>query len=116
MSDFQYVAELNATPEHARNKLTPQYYLAELARPEEMQVTVSQQDFELSLGELVPSVSEAGKLHCTDFLFKISMLKHPLYLYSLRNAPLQGRSGKKLFDDELWKRNANIVCIATATV
>jgi hypothetical protein len=53
-------AELNATPEYARNPLTPQYYLAELARPEEMQVTVAQQDFELALRELVPSVSEAG--------------------------------------------------------
>lgn len=53
-------AELNKTSEYARNPLTPQYYLAEMARPEEMQVTVSQQDFELALRELVPSVSEAG--------------------------------------------------------
>lgn len=57
---LSFVVELNATPEYARNKLTPQYYLAELARPEEMQVTVSQRDFELALRELVPSVSEAG--------------------------------------------------------
>jgi peroxin-6 len=54
---------MNKTPEYVRNPLTPQYYLAELARPEEMQVTVSQQDFEMALRELVPSVSEAEMLH-----------------------------------------------------
>lgn len=40
------------------------------------------------------------------------MLNHLLYLYSLRNASLQGCSGEESFDNELWKGNANIVCVA----
>ena len=39
--------------------LTPQYYLAEMATPEEIAVVVSADDFEAALRELVPSVSQA---------------------------------------------------------
>lgn len=44
-------------------KLTPQYYLAELATPSEIEVLVSQVDFEAALLELVPSVSKAEMDH-----------------------------------------------------
>ena len=43
--------------------MTPQYYLAELAKPEEISVLVGQQDFEEALRELVPSVSQAELEH-----------------------------------------------------
>lgn len=43
--------------------ITPQYYLSEMATPEEVQVSVKRQDFELALNELVPSVSEAEMEH-----------------------------------------------------
>jgi len=43
--------------------MTPQYYLAELAKPEEIAVLVSQVDFEAALAELVPSVSQAELSH-----------------------------------------------------
>ena len=57
-------ADLNSRlPYTTGTKLTPQYYLAELATPAEIEVLVSQIDFELSLGELVPSVSKAEMLH-----------------------------------------------------
>lgn len=57
-------AEINSRPPHSTGaKLTPQYYLAEIATPAEIEVLVSQVDFELSLGELVPSVSKAEMLH-----------------------------------------------------
>lgn len=39
--------------------LTPQYYLAEMATPEEIAVVVSADDFAAALRELVPSVSQA---------------------------------------------------------
>ncbi|GAA5940270.1 hypothetical protein JCM3775_004416 [Rhodotorula graminis] len=60
------IAELNAQPPYstgAAPALTPQYYLAELATPQEIEVLVAQQDFEAALAELVPSVSQAEMLH-----------------------------------------------------
>ena len=39
--------------------MTVEYYLAELASPEDMAVYVSQEDFDRSLDSLVPSVSQA---------------------------------------------------------
>jgi peroxin-6 len=39
--------------------MTPQYYLSEIAKPADIEVLVSQDDFELALKELKPSVSEA---------------------------------------------------------
>ncbi|BGP43176.1 peroxisomal assembly protein [Rhodotorula kratochvilovae] len=60
------IAELNAQPPYstgASPPLTPQYYLAELATPQEIEVLVAQEDFEAALAELVPSVSQAEMLH-----------------------------------------------------
>lgn len=57
-------AELNLSPPYSTTlPLTPQYYLAELALPAELEVLVSQVDFEQALAELVPSVSKAEMLH-----------------------------------------------------
>jgi peroxin-6 len=43
--------------------MTPQYYLAELAKPSECEVRVSKADFEAALRELVPSVSQQEMEH-----------------------------------------------------
>jgi peroxin-6 len=43
--------------------VTPQYYLAEMASPADSEVLVSQQDFEMALRELKPSVSETEMHH-----------------------------------------------------
>ena len=43
--------------------LTPQYYLAELATPSEIDVLVTQEDFDGALRSLVPSVSPAEMEH-----------------------------------------------------
>lgn len=59
------VAELNRLPppyEHP-HPITPQYYLAELATEQEIEVLVSRRDFEEALGELVPSVSQGEMAH-----------------------------------------------------
>jgi peroxin-6 len=57
-------AQLNLSPPYSTGlPLTPQYYLAELALPSELEVLVSQLDFEQALAELVPSVSKAEMLH-----------------------------------------------------
>jgi hypothetical protein len=39
--------------------LTPQYYLGEMATPEEITVVVTAEDFTVALRDLVPSVSQA---------------------------------------------------------
>ncbi|BGP11179.1 peroxisomal assembly protein [Rhodotorula toruloides] len=60
------IAELNAQPPYSTGEsplLTPQYYLAEMATPAEIEVLVAQQDFDAALAELVPSVSQAEMLH-----------------------------------------------------
>lgn len=57
-------ADMNTRPPYSTGlALTPQYYLAELATPSEIEVLVSQLDFEAALSELVPSVSTAEMLH-----------------------------------------------------
>ncbi|GAA97207.1 uncharacterized protein L969DRAFT_43069 [Mixia osmundae IAM 14324] len=43
--------------------IMPQYYLSEMAKPSEIEVLVSQGDFENALAELVPSVSKAEMAH-----------------------------------------------------
>ncbi|KAI8998975.1 AAA-domain-containing protein [Trametes punicea] len=43
--------------------MTPQYYLGELATPEETEVLVSEEDFNAALRELAPSVSQAEMEH-----------------------------------------------------
>lgn len=43
--------------------ITPQYYLAELASPEDILVYVSERDFRMALDSLVPSVSPAEMEH-----------------------------------------------------
>ncbi|KAJ7582447.1 AAA-domain-containing protein [Mycena floridula] len=43
--------------------LTSQYYLAEIAKAEDMNVIVTQDDFERALAQLVPSVSESEMNH-----------------------------------------------------
>ena len=59
------VARLNAQGPSGTHPypLTPQYYLAELAAPHEIQVQVSRADFEHALRELVPSVSASEMAH-----------------------------------------------------
>ena len=57
-----HTATLNAQSDAAQqwpSPLTPQYYLAEMATPEEIAVVVSADDFAEALRELVPSVSQA---------------------------------------------------------
>jgi len=43
--------------------LTPQYYMTEIAHPDEIQVEVSQGDFSQALENFVPSVSQAEMGH-----------------------------------------------------
>jgi hypothetical protein len=64
------IASLNAQPPSADasaaqwpSPLTPQYYLAEMATPEEIAVVVTEADFAAALRELVPSVSQAEMAH-----------------------------------------------------
>ncbi|KAH9999039.1 AAA-domain-containing protein [Russula vinacea] len=60
------IATLNAQPSSSASStvqwpspLTPQYYLGEMATPEEIAVIVTAEDFAVALRELVPSVSQA---------------------------------------------------------
>ncbi|TFY82055.1 hypothetical protein EWM64_g1949 [Hericium alpestre] len=46
-----------------QEKITPQYYLNEIATPADILVTVSQKDFNAALSELVPSVSQSEMEH-----------------------------------------------------
>lgn len=59
------IAELNKGLRDTRHPfpITPQYYLSELATPEEILVTVNHEDFLLALEKLVPSVSQAEMDH-----------------------------------------------------
>ncbi|KAI9456224.1 AAA-domain-containing protein [Lactarius psammicola] len=52
--------------------LTPQYYLAEMATPEEIAVVVSADDFAGALRELVPSVSQAEMSHYAEIRERFS--------------------------------------------
>jgi peroxin-6 len=59
------IDELNKGPRDTRHPypMTPQYYLSELATPQEILVTVTHEDFSLALRNLVPSVSQAEMDH-----------------------------------------------------
>lgn len=62
----EHIAAINASPPVPNphpHPMTPQYYLSELASPDEIQVKVSRADFEGALNELVPSVSEQEMSH-----------------------------------------------------
>ncbi|KAF9268256.1 AAA-domain-containing protein [Marasmius fiardii PR-910] len=59
------IAELNKLPPPYRqpHPLTPQYYLAEMASEEDIQVLVTQNDFDRAVRNLIPSVSQAEMDH-----------------------------------------------------
>jgi peroxin-6 len=73
-------AELNRNQPEGAQLITPQYYLAELAKPAETEILVSQGDFESALAELVPSVSAAEMRHYAQVQQKF-------------NSPSTGRNG-----------------------
>ena len=57
---------MNAAPPYSTGEqalMTPQYYLSEIATAAEIDILVSQQDFEAALAELVPSVSQHEMAH-----------------------------------------------------
>ncbi|KAI0792948.1 P-loop containing nucleoside triphosphate hydrolase protein [Abortiporus biennis] len=59
------ISELNTNkpdPSHPY-PITPQYYLSELATPADLEVLVHQEDFELALDSLIPSVSPEEMQH-----------------------------------------------------
>ncbi|GAA5903296.1 AAA family ATPase peroxin 6 [Sporobolomyces salmoneus] len=69
------IADLNSRPPYSNGQtalLTPQYYLAELATPSEIEVLVAQQDFEAALAELIPSVSPQELAHYKQVRAKFS--------------------------------------------
>ncbi|KAH9483816.1 Peroxisomal biogenesis factor 6 [Psilocybe cubensis] len=71
------LAQLNAQPGpyvHP-HPITPQYYLAELAKPDEILVYVSKRDFERALDMLVPSVSQAEMEHYALVQKRFSKIK-----------------------------------------
>jgi peroxin-6 len=55
--------------------MTPQYYLAELATPEEITVYVSEADFQRALDMLIPSVSQAEMEHYAEVQRRFSQVK-----------------------------------------
>ncbi|KAF9451245.1 AAA-domain-containing protein [Macrolepiota fuliginosa MF-IS2] len=59
------IKKLNESPGDQNHPypLTPQYYLAEMALPDDIQVQVSKEDFLQALRNLVPSVSQAEMEH-----------------------------------------------------
>lgn len=76
-SPEQLLAVLNAgskLPGHPF-PLTPQYYLAEMASQEEMEVLVSQEDFERAFRDLVPSVSQSEMDHYATIQSRFSRKK-----------------------------------------
>jgi len=69
------IAAINSEPPYSdgqQPKMTPQYYLSEIAQPSETDVLVSQQDFEGALAELVPSVSQHEMRHYAEVQQKFS--------------------------------------------
>ena len=74
---MRYTATLNAQPSAAQawpSPLTPQYYLAEMATPEEIAVVVSADDFAAALQELVPSVSQAEMARYAEIRERFSLV------------------------------------------
>ncbi|KAL1730041.1 P-loop containing nucleoside triphosphate hydrolase protein [Schizophyllum commune] len=64
---------LGPLPDHPY-PLTPQYYLAELASPKEIEVLVREEDFEVALRNLVPSVSQAEMEHYREVQKRFSQV------------------------------------------
>jgi peroxin-6 len=60
-SSTAYLHASNASS--ASPAITAQYYLAELASPDDLEILVTQQDFQMSLAGLVPSVSQSEMKH-----------------------------------------------------
>jgi hypothetical protein len=71
------ISQINQTPgpKQHPHPLTAQYYLAELATPDEIEVKVNRRDFELALKELTPSVSEQEMQHYREVQAKFSSPK-----------------------------------------
>ncbi|KAG1826708.1 P-loop containing nucleoside triphosphate hydrolase protein [Suillus subaureus] len=57
------IAQLNKQSEFRQHQLTPQYYLTEIARSDDLHILVTQMDFIRALNELVPSVSAVEMQH-----------------------------------------------------
>lgn len=68
------IQEINETPGKKNHPypLTAQYYLAEMATAEEVEVKVGKGDFEAALRELTPSVSEQEMQHYREVQAKFS--------------------------------------------
>ncbi|KAK0502993.1 AAA-domain-containing protein [Armillaria luteobubalina] len=81
------IVRLNSQPGDNRYPypLTPQYYLAEVASPEDINVVVTEDDFMLALNHLVPSVSEAEMKHYATIQQQFSLD---------RSAPLQATNSE----------------------
>ncbi|KAF9466437.1 AAA-domain-containing protein [Collybia nuda] len=73
------IAKLNKLvgPYSHPHPLTPQYYLAEMASKEDMEVLVSRKDFDLALSTLVPSVSQSEMDHYAHIQRKFSRTTSP---------------------------------------
>ena len=71
------IEAINATPgpKSHPHPLTAQYYLAEMASADEIEVRVNRRDFELALHELTPSVSEQEMQHYREVQAKFSAPK-----------------------------------------
>ncbi|PPQ98809.1 hypothetical protein CVT24_003363, partial [Panaeolus cyanescens] len=70
------VAALNAQRKSSHlQPITPQYFLSEIAIPEDILVYVSQEDFDRALANLTPSVSEAEMEHYARVQNKFSQKK-----------------------------------------
>lgn len=76
---YKWVAVLNKQPaQHSYpHPLTPQYYLAELASPEDTDILVSQRDFDQAFCNLVPSVSRSEMDHYAEIQRTFSRLALP---------------------------------------
>ncbi|KAK0459470.1 AAA-domain-containing protein [Desarmillaria tabescens] len=71
----QTITRLNSQPGVHQHPypLTPQYYLAEVASQEEINVIVTEGDFTLALNHLVPSVSDAEMRHYANIQQQFSL-------------------------------------------
>ncbi|GJJ12495.1 hypothetical protein Clacol_006737 [Clathrus columnatus] len=63
LMDIAHELNRQPPPYNFPHPLTPQYYLAELASPSEVEVLVSEKDFRAALKELTPSVSQEELAH-----------------------------------------------------
>jgi len=74
------IAHLNNAPgsRDYPSPLTPQYFLTEMASPEDLHVLVSQEDFDRALKDLIPSVSQSEMDHYASIQRRISQDEKPL--------------------------------------